>query len=236
MLGDEIWDEHQWEEHLRENDERMDRYMEVVNEFVEVNPRPGDDEPERLDRWKDDLREFVESKGWTEDDLPLFLLLDDEPELDDDEGWAVEIDDAIWEIEEGEEEWIDEFDDFRDLPVYEHAFDLAVDVLKWADTLPGEVKDSTLVQVCSNLMQVPAKIAKGHGLGFEKDFIGGNIACAKRSLGYANTALELWPALRAAPYLDEHTYRIFYERTYEVRNEIGVYVQELRERFDLGID
>ena len=77
---------------------------------------------------------------------------------------------------------------------------------------------------------------KGHSLGYDKETLGGNIACAKRSLSAANGALRLMREMKTASYMTEATYQDLYERTFELRNNIGIYVQELRRRFDLGLD
>src|SRR5690606_20628579 len=128
------------------------------------------------------------------------------------------------------------FGDLGTLPIYRQAFDLATEVLDWSHTLPGAMKDSTLVQLCSHLMQIPADVAKGHGIGYEQDMIGGNIACVKRALADANAALDLLAESRDAPYMEGRRYARFYEAVFELRNALGIYVQDLRDRFDLGID
>ncbi len=127
-------------------------------------------------------------------------------------------------------------DDLMALPVYQHAHELANRVLGWSDGIPGDQKDSTFVHFCANTLQIPANIARGHGLGTDRDRIGGYIACAKRALQCANAALELLPGLQAAPYMEAPAYASLYERIFELRNEVGLYVQELRRRFELGID
>ncbi|MDZ4698536.1 MAG: hypothetical protein SH809_02415 [Rhodothermales bacterium] len=127
-------------------------------------------------------------------------------------------------------------DDLLALPVYQHAYKLANRVLAWSDGIPGDQKDSTFVHFCANTLQIPANIARGHGLGMDRDHIGGYIACTKRALQCANAALELLPGLRSAPYMATPAYNVLYERVFELRNEVGLYVQELRGRFELGID
>ena len=251
MHDDERWDEEQWEQYLRENDRRVDRCMELMDDFLRRHPRPDDQDAEALARWKAQLRAYVEDRGWTPDDLALpFLLLGDEDVGDDlslgelplsdevlEDSGFVEDDFFFDEAEEDVEAAFEErFGSFRQLPVYRQAMALAEAVIKWSHALPADVKDGALVQFCSLVMQVPAKVAKGHGLGFERDMIGGNIACVKRSLGTANEALELLGRMKARPYLNDAAYRQLYEELYEVRNALGLYVQELRARFDLGID
>jgi hypothetical protein len=215
--GDEIWDEDRWEAFLRENDRRLDRYMHLLFHFMKINPPPDDADTPARRSWERDLRRYLsgEETGPTDDE------------------WDGDIDDAFPDADTEKEE---ELYSFHDIPAYGMAFHLSALVLDWSNSLPGDAKDSTLVQFCSNVTQVPANLAKGHDLGFDHDMIGGNIACAKRALTAANTALDLLRDLKTAPCMDPASYRILYEQAFELRNEIGLYVQELRGKFDLGID
>ena len=43
-------------------------------------------------------------------------------------------------------------------------------------------------------------------------------------------------AIKYAPFMHPAIYRRFYERLYEIRNDLGLYIQELRERFERGVD
>lgn len=221
MPSDEIWDEERWEAFLRENDRRLDRYMTLLFAFMARYPPPDRDDEVGLQRWETALREYLRGRGLEApgpDAAP--------PDAFDD-----------FEQSEEEEAVLDEIlDDVARLPVYRQALALATDVLDWSNGLPGSVKDSTLVQLCAHLTQVPAHVANGHGMGYEQDMLGGNIACVKRALGAANSALERLHEARPEVYMDARTYSTLYERTYELRNALGVYVQELRARFDLGID
>lgn len=229
-MEEEVWDEHRWESFLRENDRRVDRYMTDLYLFLERNPQPDPSDEDGMLVWKSQLRSFMEARGWADPESPLNDDFDTEPEdpplgLDD----LVSAASFFTDPE-------DDLEGVHSLPVYNRAVALGTHVLAWANVIPGDQKDSTLVQFCSHVMQIAANLAKGHGIGYEHDMIGGNIACVKRGLGAANTALSLLHELRQAPYLDEAMYARLYEETFEVRNEVGLYVQELRRRFEMGVD
>ena len=229
-MEEEIWDEHRWEAFLRESDRRVDRYMRDLYVFLQRHPQPDSDDEERLLLWKSRLRAYMESRGWADPEFPL----GPEAESEFDEPPA-DLEDLISAANFFSEP--DEDDTGANtIPVYPDAVALGTSVLAWAHALPGEVKDSTLVQYCSHVMQVAANLAKGHGIGYEQDMIGGNIACVKRGLASANAALSLLKEMRAASYMDEVTYLRLFEETFEIRNEVGLYVQDLRRRFELGID
>ena len=230
MFDDEVWDEHRWESFLRKDDERVSRYMKMLNSFLEEHPMPPADDEIKRQQWDEAFRSFLVKNGRMQDEFESSAFFLDHEEFD-------EIFEDF-EIFEEDEEYLDEepYERFETLPVYQEAFDLSSYVMKWSNRLPGHVKDSTLVQFCANVMQIPSNIAKGHGIGFEREALGGNIACLKRGIASANAALELLQEQKKLPYMDEKTYRILYEKTYEVRNQVGIYIQDLRDRFNLGID
>lgn len=196
----EAWDEERWEAFLRDNDQRVDRYVDLFFHFFSDLPAPDPEEPPPAAK-----RNPPDDLG---DPLGDELFFDEE----------------------------DPADDFRALPIYQQAFRLGTDVLDWANGLAGHVKDSTLVHFCAHAMQIAANIARGHGIGRDRDGLGGNIACAKRGLHDANAALDLLHQMKSAAYMDAPTYRRLYEETFETRNAVGLYIQDLRARFDLGID
>ena len=119
MHGDEIWDEDEWEFYLRQNERRIDRYMELLQSFLQDNPRPSTSDAAAFAHWKNDLRAFIDEKGWREEDLPSFLFADYEDEVDELDDWSFEFDASTADLEE------DELDSFRQLPVYQQAFELA---------------------------------------------------------------------------------------------------------------
>lgn len=237
MYEDEIWDEHRWEAYLRENDERVDRFMDLLFGFLVDFPMPEPGDLSARSAWEAHLRAFLMHKGLEPGEHPLTFLFDEDEDEPEDEGFFLEDDlyrdDEPYLDDEAEEGLVEPF---QDLPIYQQALALTSGVLDWAHALPVDLKDSSLVQYCTHLMQVPANIAKGHSIGYERDMIGGNIACVKRGLYAANEALKLLRELKGAPNMTPPHYRRLYEQTYELRNAIGLYVQDLRHRFELGID
>lgn len=226
---DEIWDEDRWEEYLREADRRTDLYMRLWDEFCRDHPPPEEDAPEaQREVWQRALHEWLaEHMGWEDDDdgPPVWIdESDDEPEDEDGEAWKA-----------GLTEDFPEAQDVRELPVYQLAYDFGLAVIDWAETLPEEAKEAVLVDFCSNALQVGARLAGGHAMGYEPETLGGNIAVVKRGLRAANRALAALQQLRGAPYLAEADYLRLYERAYEVRNAVALHVQHLRERFERGL-
>lgn len=211
----EIWNEHRWEEFFRESDRRTDQYSELLDKYM--------DHPDRD-------RIIAEKMGWTH-------LLD---EMDDDhEDWMDEL--IIDEYEEGEE-WKrltdyepKKFESFENLPIYQKAFEFTIDAMKMVDNRLAEVEDESVSAFCRSVTVPAAKIAGGFGFGFERDSIGGNIANCKRGLKAANGMLNALYEIGEKELLDQDVYLEFYGRAKEVRDELAIYIVELRERFRRGI-
>lgn len=234
-FDDEAWDEERWEAFLREHDKRVDRFTELLFRFMRKYPQPDPGDAEAFASWRDALRAWLRDKGWRFDDVILQFLWPGEEQAEEegeDDVFLIGGPTPFTDAAAAE----DAFDALERLPVYQRASALSDDVLDWAHRLSGDVKDTQLVHFCAHVAQVPAHLAQGYGIGHERDTLGGNIACAKRGLADANAALALLRRMKRARYMDEPTYRRVYEQTYEVRNQVALYVQDLRERFDLGID
>lgn len=231
-MDGEIWDEDRWEAFLKEHDRRIDRYMALLFRFMTDNPPIGEEGSAARRGWEDELRQYLISNGISPDDALPRMLSGLWTDSEEDDVLFFEAEQSYLEAEERD----DELHDVRNLPVYRAAHQLSGRVLRWSNSLPGRVKDSTLVQFCAHITQIPANIAKGHSIGMELEMIGGNIACAKRALLSANAALELLREIRPSGYVDAAFYQSLYEETYELRNQTGIYVQELRRRFDLGVE
>ncbi|TVQ01704.1 MAG: hypothetical protein EA359_13705 [Balneolaceae bacterium] len=211
----EIWDEHQWEEFFREADKRTDQYTHLLDKYM--------DHPDRD-------RIIAREMGWTRM----------RGESDDDQiDWTEEF--MIDEYEEGEE-WKrftgyepTEFDNFENLPLYVMAFEYTIDAMNMADEHFAETDDESVNEFLRNVTIPPAKIAGGFGFGFEMDSLGGNLANCKRGLNAANRMLDALYDIREKNLLDQETYLKYYSRGKEVRDELAIYIVELRERFRRGI-
>ncbi|HET6568669.1 MAG TPA: hypothetical protein VFG50_11945 [Rhodothermales bacterium] len=226
MAPDEIWDEYQWEAFLTEHDRRFDRFMADLYAFMRLQPPPRTRDRAAYRLWKENLRSYLIAKGWKH------------------LGFSSEGDGALPEhdvslpLDEGVlgEDLLEESDEVYEPPAYRRALRLGREVLGWANSLPPSLKDSTLVQFCSSVIEIASNISKGHLIGYERETIGGNIACVKRGLHAANTALECLHEMKKATFMRSEVYANLYEQTYELRNSLALYVLDLRERSSLGID
>lgn len=245
-FNDGIWDEHQWEAHLNKIEKKSYRLRKFISP----------DRSGNLPRWLLLLQEngdeldavdaFIEEE--LQIDEPYFPGEDDE-EIDED--WDDELDDFLLDeleedlfLEEDDynngEEWKELSEDFamsehgsiETLQVYNSSRELAVAVLQWAETINPEFLTAQYNSFVGNVLKIGAKIAGGYSFGFERDFLGANIAYSKKALYCANDALVILQRnLKGSQFLSQQKYLHFHEQLYTLRNDIGIYVQELRERF-----
>jgi len=211
MRNDEIWDEFQWEEFMKEQDKKVDRFMELFYKFH--------DHPNRNEL-------IAREMGWT-------WLLDqsarspEPPESIEEEG-------EEWKSLSGIEASPDadcEYD-----PVYLKAKEFALRAYRYADHLSESVReDSVVVDFIANAMIASAKIAGGSSMGNGIDELGGNIAYCKRGLAAANLAIAALREMKERKIIDAGASRDLQEEAVEVRNAIALHIINLREKFRFGI-
>lgn len=211
----EIWDEYRWEEFFRESDKRTEKYSRLLDKYMD---HPDCD------------RIIAEEMGWAH-------ILDENSEIDD--PFMDEI--QLGEMDEGEE-WkrltgytLTELDSVENLPIYRKAFKFTVDAINMVNTHLADADDASVQIFCRYVTLPSAKIAGGFGLGFEMENLGGNIANCKRGLTAANKMLNALYDIGDKELLERDLYLEYHNRAKEVRDELAVYIVELRERFWLGL-
>jgi len=249
-FNDEYWNEHQWEAHLNE----VEKKSEQLRKFISSDPKGN------VPRWITLLNESLDEDDAVDAFIEEELLLD-EAYFPEEEDWDEEDDewddedflfgfDQFEEYDEDEEEfgegeeWKMLSEDFtysdhgsiENLSVYLLAREFAVDILKWAEKIDGKYRTKALNEFVSEALKIGAKLAGGYSFGFEPDYLGGNIAYTKKALYFANRSLELLHNQKGAAYLNKNQYAEFHTRLFEIRNDIGVYIQELRDQFNLGLE
>lgn len=191
---------------------------------------------------------------WEDDDMDDFLSMDDEELMDlfedeflnqDDDEDDDDEDDLFGDEEDdfdAGEEWKELSPDYamsdngsiENLPVYKTSRKVSADILKWAHDNHSTKRPSIYFQFVNEVLQINTKLAAGYSFGFEQDLLGGNIAYNKKALNMANKALASLRSQKDAGYLSKDYYRYLHEELYELRNDIGIYIQELREQFYWG--
>jgi hypothetical protein len=241
----ELWDEYKWESHLDEVEKKSDQ----LRRFISSDPKGN------TPRWITLLKESNSEDDAFEAYVEEELLLDEAyfPEEDDDYWDEDEFDDEDFlfgeqsefdELEESDdfdsgEEWkalsedfaVSDYGSLDNLMIFNRSKELAIYVLKWAESVTKEQQNKAFQEFVGETLKIGAKLAGGYSFGFEADYLGANIAYTKKALKCCNLALALLQAQKNEKYFSKHQYPIFHEQIFEIRNDIGIYVQELRDRF-----
>lgn len=237
FLENTIGDENpRWYRILKQSDseqDALDTYIEEELLFDEAY-FPDDDDDWDLDDDEDDDLIFGFGDDEEDDEIEDFTDLD-ESDFDDDDL----LDDEMGFLEEGEE-WkllshefaTTNYGTIENLNIYVQAHELGILVLKMAEENHKLHLNTMYNQFVSDVLQISTKIAAGYSLGFEIDMLGGNIAYNKKALDAANRALISLQSLKSkGVFPDAESYYLLHRNLSKLRNETGVYVQELRERF-----
>lgn len=247
-FNDGVWDEHRWEAHLNE----------IENKSIHLRQFLTPNSSENIPRWLTLLQESGDEldavDAFIEEELEIdetYFPGEEGDEIDDDY-WDNDADDFFLdEFEEEDfifddedydagEEWKELSEDFamsdngsiEMLDVYNESRTLAAFILQWAETINPKNLTAEYNDFVANVLKVGAKIAGGYSFGFERDFIGGNIAYTKKALYCANDALTIIQRdLKGTRFLSKERYIYLHEQLFTLRNNIGIYIQDLRERF-----
>lgn len=204
------WDEYDWERFLQQQDHKTEKYMELLEKYL--------DDPQR-----DQI--IAREMGWTQ--------------LIDSKEWSADMDDLLYD-ETAEEDDVDEDeeesppDTFEDHSLYRAAFALTI----WIDRLfdqnsslqnePGAVKLATHSALASAKL---AAALSDDGV----DEIGMTIAYLKRALKAITMAMEAAAQLLAEKLITAEQHGVLLQRLFQVRDGIitltGEYRGEWRRRF-----
>lgn len=251
-FNDEIWDEYKWEAHLNE----IERKSEQLRRFIAPDPtgntprwvtllQENSDELDAVDAFIEEELQieeayFPDEEDWEDDEEEEF----DEFYLDDEFDEELFFEDDEDDFDYGEE-WKELTGDFamsdqgsiEKLEVYNTARRLAAYILQWAEGIHPKFRSEEYNDFVGSVLKIGAKLAAGYSFGFEQDFLGGNIASTKKALYSSNYALVLLQDhLKGSPVVEQEDYLTLHEQLFELRNSIGIYVQELREQFYMGFD
>ena len=209
-----IWDEYDWERFLQQQDRKTEKYMELLERYI--------DDPNR-----DQI--IAREMGW------MHLLDKDGRE------WAESVDSlfdeefANDEAETTEEESTESEEGFEVHPLYQASFALTV----WIDQLfeeAGELQNQpSAVKLSTHAAIASAKLAAALS-DDDVDEIGMTIAYLKRALKATMTGIEAAMQLRKDGSLDTEQFGTLNQRLFHIRDGIiqlmGEYRTEWRRRYD----
>ena len=239
-----FWDEHKWEAHLneiekkttdmrqltasnnlprwllllKENNDELDAIDAFIEEELQIDETyfPRDDNEDLDDDWDEDWDEYFT------DEFEEDFFLEDEEDFDAGEEWK----------ELSEDFAMSEHGSIDSLAIYNSSRELAAIVLQWAEQINPRKLTTEYNEFVSSVLTISAKIAGGYSFGFDPSFLGANIAYTKKALYSANNALAILRRdLKETPFISKKQYFNFHELLFSLRNNIGIYIQELREKF-----
>lgn len=208
---------------LQENSDELDAVDAFIEEELQFGEAYFPEENDELDDIDDEMDDLF--SDYLEDEFLFFE--DEEDDFDLGEEWK----------ELSDEFTMSDYGSLESLEIYEYARMLGARILQWAESVHPKYHTNYYNEFIGTVLKIGAKIAGGYSFGFEQEFLGGNIAYTKKALYCANEALILLQShIKEAPFLSKQDYGELHMQLFELRNEIGIHVQELRERFQLGLE
>jgi hypothetical protein len=213
-----IWDEYDWERFLQQQDRKTEKYMELLERYI--------DDPNR-----DQI--IAREMGW-------YHLLDK-----DGEKWAENVD-FLFDQDQGLQEDMDEDEDqdedmddeegFEVHPLYKASFALTVWIDQLFDEL-GEIQNQpSAVKLSTHAAVASAKLAAALS-DDDVDEIGMTIAYLKRALKAIMIGIDSAVQLRKDVTLDPERFATLNQRLFQIRDGIiqlmGEYRSEWRRRYDV---
>lgn len=209
--GDRVWDEYQWERFLQQQDRKTEKYMELLEKYL--------DDPQRDQIIAREMgwTQLLNGDNWTEMDA---LLSDDNTE--ENEGVGVE------------NNIIPSLDGFEDHALYRAAFALTVWIDQLFDEQTALQNDPAAVKLATHSALASAKLAAALS-DDDGDEIGMTIAYLKRALKAITVSMEAGRQLLADGMIKSQQHAVLKQRLFEVRDGIitlmGQYRSEWLRRF-----
>ena len=206
-----IWDEYDWERFLKQQDQRTEKYMELLERYI--------DDPQR-----DEI--IAREMGWTQ------ILGDGD--------WSAEVDallDEDWRLQNDETSSGAEqkpSESFEDNILYRAAFALTVWIDKLFDQNASLQNEPAAIKLATHAALASAKLAAALS-DDDVDELGMTIAYLKRALKAITVSLDSAAKLLSERLIAARQYSVLQQRLFQVRDGIitlmGEYRGEWRRRY-----
>jgi hypothetical protein len=209
------WDEYQWERFLQQQDQKTEKYMELLEKYLDDPQR--DEIIAREMGWS----QLIEGKDWG-----------DEVDALANEDWRSDDEDSSDDLEQ---EWsLSEFDTFQDHGLYRAAFALTIWIDQLFDKNVSLQNEPAAVKLATPAARASAKLAAALG-DDDADEIGMTIAYLKRALQAITVSMAAAAQLLSSKLITAAQHSILEQRLFQVRDGIidlmGEYRSEWRRRF-----
>ena len=204
-----MWDEYDWERFLQQQDHKTEKYMELLETYL--------DHPQR-----DQI--IAQEMGWTQ--------------LLDSKDWSAEVD-ALLEANDAQgdgcqDEDAGASDTFEDHSLYRGAFALTIWIDQLFDQNPSLQNEPAAVKLATHAALASAKLAAALS-DDDVDEIGMTIAYLKRALKAITIAMDGAAQLLGEKLITPAQYAVVQQRLFQVRDGIitlmGEYRGEWRRRY-----
>jgi hypothetical protein len=208
--SDRIWDEYDWERFLQEQDQKTEKYMQLLETYL--------DDPQR-----DEI--IAREMGWTQ--------------LLDAKDWSTEVDALFDEDVQGEDgfdpdEATRAAETFEEHGLYQAALALTIWIDQLFDKKPLLQNEPAAIKLATHSALASAKLAAALS-GDDVDEIGMTIAYLKRALKAITISLDAATQLLLEKLITATQHSVLQQRLFQVRDGIislmGEYRSEWRRRF-----
>ncbi|MEP6976200.1 MAG: hypothetical protein ABI897_12170 [Spartobacteria bacterium] len=203
--SDRAWDEYEWERFLQQQDQKTEKYMELLEKYIDDPQR--DEIVAREMGWCHQTEDRGEE--WNED--PDLAFDEDEPE--EEISAAQLIDDCA--------------ESFEQHVLYRAAFALTIWIDRLFEGSPGLQNDPAAVKLATHAALASAKLAAALS-DEEAEELGMTIAYLKRSLKAVTVAMDASAQLIAEKSLSRTQHAALQQRLFQVRDGIILLMGEFR--------
>ncbi len=210
------WDEDDWERFLQKADVRNAKYMEL---FETLHNHPDCDDLIAKEMGWDHKYEDCDDKNKSCDDCEK-----------NNECHIYEINQIFDKSIECHEATERDVEDVKKITAYKRSYEFCIRLREYFKNNRGIETDENTRDAITASSIVPAKISGGHGMGYEKDSLCGNIANCKRSLKNASKCIYLLEMVRASASFPEDEVNILIGEAIKVEREVIKWIEDLRSK------
>jgi len=203
---DRAWDEYEWERFLQQQDHKTEKYMELLEKYLDHPQR--DQIIAREMGWT----QLLHSEDWS-DEVDA-LLAEDDPGTADEESAEAQISNTA-------------ADGFEDHSLYRAAFALTVWIDQLFDECPALQNEPSAVKLATHSALASAKLAAALS-DDDVDEIGMTIAYLKRALKAITVSMEGAAQLLAERLISPRQHAVLQQRLFQVRDGIITLMGEYR--------
>src|SRR6266446_10052656 len=204
--SEHMWDEYDWERFLQQQDQKTEKYMQLLEKYL--------DDPQR-----DEI--IAREMGWSQ--------------LLDAKDWSAEVDALLKEESTSDEEQdFEPAENFEEHSLYRAAFSLTIWIDQLFDQNASLQNEPAAVKLATHSALASAKLAAALSED-DVDEIGMTIAYLKRALKAITISMEAAAQLLSEKLITATQHSVLQQRLFQVRDGIitlmGEYRSEWRRRF-----